>query len=62
MSNQPKRIQLLTIVAEISDGKQIHNLSEYFNLDEPHPDLTVLHFSCEDSRWPDNWKDIAAND
>ena len=42
------RKQILTIVAEITDHGQIHNLSEYFNLDDPHPDLTIVRFVCED--------------
>lgn len=45
-NDRPKRVQVLTIVAEISDGYQLHNLSEYFDLENPHPDVTVLDFSC----------------
>ena len=44
-NDRPKRVQVLTIVAEISDGYQIHNLSDYFNLDDPHPDLTIREFT-----------------
>ena len=44
-SKRAGRVQVLTIVAEIADGGQVHNLSEYFNLDDPHPDLTVREFS-----------------
>lgn len=45
LHEQTPRVQILTIVAEISDGYQIHNLSDYFNLDDPHPDLTIREFT-----------------
>lgn len=44
-SKRAGRVQVLTIVAEIADGGQVHNLSEYFDLDDPHPDLTIRGFS-----------------
>jgi hypothetical protein len=42
------RKQILTIVAEITDDGQIDNLSDYFDLDDPHPDLNIVDFFCDD--------------